>query len=55
MAFHMRMVDTTVLVLSTHETGVVQNFISNMERYARYSVNGVVEKALLKNTPATKQ
>ena len=52
LAFHMRMVDTTALVLSTYDTDAVQNFLSNMEGYARYGLNGVVEKALFKGAPA---
>lgn len=51
LAFQMRLMNNAVSVLSTHDTSVMANFLSNLKGYAKYGVEGVLNLAALKIRP----
>lgn len=48
LAFEMRLQEAAVAVLSTHNTDVVDTFISNLKGYSLYSLNDVSRQAAMK-------
>jgi hypothetical protein len=49
LALQMRFIDAAVSVLNTYDTEVMATFLSNLEGYAAYGVNGVPRLVALKN------